>query len=562
MHMARLCAGLLSATMLSFGAVSIDLVQPSSSYALITFRADAAAPCSVTVWDSPAGAVIYGPASCSAGLNVAPGSYGVFLMQGVIQAGKSYRFQVQSGPDAAYGVFQAVDSVAQAGGRPLSTIYSSQGGPASCTMMSGFPAPAQCTAPGELPLGTFLPPAVGGSYLDANFGATVRVLSNAGANNHHSYSSPTVLSATGKYAIYTLDNFYTTIGDTATGLPIRKMFRASRSWSSGEVIWDPTRDDTLYYLSSYWNGTRYVQDRLMKFNVLTGQETMIRDFSLPPYSFPNVTRGGTGDMSSDGWMQFFTDNKQVCVVQVSNGETYCASFDNAGGLGWSVVDYVAITKSYDRDTWKHYVIVQGSPANAVFEFDSVAKRLTFLFRGPELTGNGDGICQAGETCLAQAHAETFQDSTGKQYLLRQFSTSTPCALQLSSIELAKGVNMLKPVSQGGGRTDVATLANCGTRWPSVHIACSTGGPYCAISMENLPVLDPAVIRDGAPWNGELWVMRDNGAEIRRIAMHRSVIQSYFEQPRVCISGDGRKLLWDSNFGVKNAIRVVTANTGF
>ena len=57
-------------------------------------------------------------------------------------------------------------------------------------------------------------------------------------------------------------------------------------------------------------------------------------------------------------------------------------------------------------------------------------------------------------------------------------------------------------------------------------------------------------------------MRGNGAEIRRLAMHRSAQWQYWDQPRACISPDGRLVLWDTNFGIPNSHRIAVAETGF
>jgi hypothetical protein len=404
-------------------------------------------------------------------------------------------------------------------------------------------------------------PAPGSAYTDPNFGATVRILTAAG-QNRHSYSSPTVLSATGKYALVTLNSTTTAILDAATGAIVRQMFRTQRTWSSGEVTWDTRYDHILYYLSGYWNGTRWINDRLMRYDLLANTETLIRDYAAGPYYFPWIMRGGTGDMSSDGWLPFYTPDN-VCVVKVQSGRTVCNEYTNAGGLAWTRIDFVSISKGRDYATRKHYVFMQGQPADAMFEFDAQRGRLTFQFRGPEMpyalmgNGDGDGVCEPGESCMGQSHSDTFADEQGNQYLLRAVQLRSPCSWVLSSFRLSAGAAMAST-----GRTDVALLALCGsTPWPSMHIGCARESPYCAISLENVPIL-PQPVRNGAPYNGEIWVMRGNGLEFRRLAMHRSVIQTYYDQPRVCISDDGRNVLWDSNFGVLGSQRVVAAATGF
>ncbi|MDX1981128.1 MAG: hypothetical protein SFV51_12730 [Bryobacteraceae bacterium] len=441
------------------------------------------------------------------------------------------------------------------------SFFSYLNGPNYCTAAPGFPAPALCTAPGEVPLGSFPLPSPGGTYIDPNFGATVRILTAAG-QNRHAYSSPSVLSTTGKYALVTLNSTTTAILDTTTGAPVRQMLRTQRTWSSGEVVWDTAYDHILYYLSGYWNGVRWINDRLMRYDILADTETLIRDFAQGPYYFPWIMRGGTGDMSRDGWLPFYTPD-QVCVVNVRNARTICATYTNAGGLPWTLIDFVSISKGRERTTRKHYVMMQGQPSNAMFELDAQRGRLTFLFRGPEMpyelmgNGDGDGVCEPGESCMGQSHSDTFEDAQGNQYLLRAVQLRSPCSWVLSSFRMAAG-----PAMATSGRTDVALLALCGTTpWPAMHIGCARETSYCAVTLENQPVL-PEPVRNGAPYNGEIWVMRGNGLEFRRLAMHRSVIQSYYDQPRACISDNGRTVLWDSNYGVLGSQRVAVAGTGF
>ena len=67
---------------------------------------------------------------------------------------------------------------------PLFTYVS---GPTGCTQPSGYPDAALCTVPNETPLGTLPLPAVGGTYVDGNFGATVKLISSFSTN--HGYST-------------------------------------------------------------------------------------------------------------------------------------------------------------------------------------------------------------------------------------------------------------------------------------------------------------------------------------------------------------------------------------
>src|SRR6476620_11467969 len=62
----------------------------------------------------------------------------------------------------------------------------------------------RCTLPGETPFSTFSVPAVGSSYIDANFGSIITILASfkdSGPGAVHGYYSPSAFSASGKYAL-------------------------------------------------------------------------------------------------------------------------------------------------------------------------------------------------------------------------------------------------------------------------------------------------------------------------------------------------------------------------
>ena len=71
-----------------------------------------------------------------------------------------------------------------------------------------------------------------------------------------------------------------------------------------------------------------------------------------------------------------------------------------------------------------------------------------------------------------------------------------------------------------------------------------------------------------PHAGELIVMRDNGLEIRRIALTRTVFftnageGNYWAAPRAAMSNDGSTVVADSNFGQIGKPRVTLIETGF
>src|SRR2546421_11460817 len=82
-------------------------------------------------------------------------------------------------------------------GVPATALHTYVSGPAGCTKPAGYPDAALCTVPNETPLAKFPVPAVGGTYIDGNFGATVKLVTSFSSN--HGYATPTAFSASGKY---------------------------------------------------------------------------------------------------------------------------------------------------------------------------------------------------------------------------------------------------------------------------------------------------------------------------------------------------------------------------
>jgi hypothetical protein len=207
----------------------------------------------------------------------------------------------------------------------------------------------------------------------------------------------------------------------------------------------------------------------------------------------------------------------------------------------------------------------------IFSVDEAAGILRPEFRGPEdpeRPGNNDGVCDPGERCFIGSHIDTMQDSAGIQYLVANQETINPCEVALNTYQLNTGVNMLKQVELGGGRRKVFTLWRCGRGWVDEHVGCAKAAPYCVVSTQAEPR------RQGdfsevvpTPHASQLIVMRENGAEIRPLALTRTTYVTgsggnYGAAPRAAISSDGSLVVFDSNFGQFGKSRVSLVETGF
>ncbi|MEO8595741.1 MAG: hypothetical protein ABI759_20645 [Candidatus Solibacter sp.] len=432
--------------------------------------------------------------------------------------------------------------------------YSYLAGPAGCAESKGYADPPLCT---PLPIpGIVGPPQPGDSYVDPNFGGRVRVLT--GAQIFHTYATPSPLSAHAKYLMTWPENGTWDVVDVATTRIVYRRVPANQSY-----FWD-AGDDEVYY---------YIQDAtIIRHDLRTNRNAVLIDYAKQPEQFHSIVRGGTGDTSKDNWISFWApDDKYVCAIDLSHVKTYCADYaDSQRKLPYGNIDFTLISKGVDRTSGKRYVMVVAPPAMGIFSVDETAGVLKPEFRGPESPekpGNNDGVCDPGERCHVGSHLDTLEDSNGIQYLVEDRESTTPCEVSVSSYQLNTGINLLKQVELGGGRRKVMTLWRCGRGWVDEHVGCAKAAPYCVISTQ----AEGRNANDSSeptptPHANELIVIKENGTEIRRLALTRTVYyngtDNYFAAPRAALSSDGSVVIFDSNFGQRGKPRIVLVETGY
>ena len=439
--------------------------------------------------------------------------------------------------------------------------FSYLSGPQNCTNPGGYPDPALCTVPNDTPPGNFAPPGVGASFTDGNFGGNVRVLTGAGV--YHTYSNNNPLSAKNKYLMTFSENGFFNVVDVATAQIAFSHFNANQ-----DFVWDSYNDSIFYYPS----GAAFI-----KHDLAAGTDTVLVDYSKDSHRFTRITRGGTTATSKDNWVSFFAPSEQyVCTIDLNTITTYCADYSKAPGVPLGSIDYTVDSKGVDRTTGKRYVVavVGGGSTPAFYSVNLAAQRLDLEYRGPEdpeSSGNHDGICDPGEKCMYPSHSDTFEDASGTQYLVYDSFTESPCEVSLATYQLNKGANILQPAELGGGKRRVMSLWQC--PFPNTnggtddHVGCAKNAPFCVISTvaPYRHLTDPPV---RFPHATEVFVMRGNGTEIRRLAESRSVRfyedgdSAYWAEPRAAISNDGSLVVFDSNYGNLAGARVNLMPTGF
>jgi hypothetical protein len=436
-------------------------------------------------------------------------------------------------------------------------------GPNQCTKPNGYDDAATCDVPGEKPPGNFVPPRTGGTYVDPNFGALVRIATDP--PSIHSYSFPSALSAGNKYLL-SGDEGNWKVSHPLTG----RVIRDSLPLVEGS-IWDSQDSEVLYSVK----GTH-----VEKYDLRTNRATVILDYASATPRLTSITNGGAGDSSKDDWISFYAPaEKQVCALDLQAVKTYCASYQNLGrvqidpaGLG------AMISKGPDRGSGKRYVLLMANPTLAVFSVNAPSGKLDFEYLGPERIdagGNADGICDPGERCYKGDHADTFEDTDGVQYLAGEMEISSPCSFGIVSLRLNAGKELLLQAELGGGMRRMALLQTCGGQdpWVDWHLSCAKLAAYCAVSTTYGGFAAARDPNDRTPIKrtahlSEIFVIKGNGTEIRRLVQHRSVAfkneatNGYWSTPRASISHDGAYIVFDSNFGEPNRQRVAIVETGY
>jgi hypothetical protein len=429
-----------------------------------------------------------------------------------------------------------------------------------CADVPGLPAAnaALCTVPnGSLP-GQFVPPAAGGSYVDPSFGARIQILS--APQSMHGYSTPSPVSATGRYVLYSARDAGQ-VAELSGGRVVRTL-----PFGAEGALWDGQSDNWIYRLAG---------STVRRYDIATGRDDVIVDYARSPRRFRSITTGGTSEITKDNWIAFTAKEAgQVCALDLNSIKTYCALIP-AG----AEVDYPNMSKGVDRASGQRYVmLIVGGPF-ALYTVNLSEGRLDLASRGPESImmegGNRNGICESGEPCIGAGHSDTFEDSEGNQLAVMGLEEQSPCGYSLYTLQLNKGAKMGLPAETGGGLKRVFPLFRCGGQdlWVDYHAGCAKAAPYCVISTTTQPfnrTRDPndQTPLKSSPYVGEVMVMRDNGVEMRRLAEHRSVSfrneesNGYWSTPRAAISSDGAMVIGTSNFGVPNQQRVFAVETGF
>jgi len=493
------------------------------------------------------------------------------------------------------------------------------GFPSGCVnSSSAFSHADTCTVTNERPTSTsFAIPAPGGTYVDPQFGNTVRRITPSGQNIQ--YSALSAFSATAKYVLTNSPNGQVNIYNRNGTVAYSAVAGPNINYSA----WDPSDDERLWYMDA----------ATIKYRQLsTGTTVLAADYSAPFGSrpaLPVITMGGTTDITDDGWWVFRDSaGSTLCAVNLNGlspstqeSKTFCTGLSS---FGFTDIDYPQVTQ-VDSESRKRYVLVIAAPVAHVFSVG----RTGLDYEYPVPTG--------AEDVPIEPHSEVGQDAEGRQIFFWQWYSPYDNRSYLAAAQLNKGADMTRPVEEGGGMrllylSDPAnfnTDAHYGCTWRGAcvftpygnasgisvtQISAVTAGTPCAITTASAHgltngasvliggglgttgmngvfsisvtgtntftltgqtcsgsytagsahVVPNTLTASTLPNRQEIVIVRP-GEDVRRVAIHRTKMYNggsllgYFASPRASISRDGRYIAYASNYGIPELSSVWVAD---
>jgi hypothetical protein len=358
--------------------------------------------------------------------------------------------------------------------RAAYATFSYAGGyPQGCTNSDTFYNFADtCTIANEKPPSeAFSIPAQGVSYVDTEFGRTVRRVSPTERNIF--YSTITAINADDSLVL-TADSgswlyFYRIVDGVALYGPV------SPGDNSSFLAWDATDPDIIW--------RRKASHEIEKYQLSTATATTAAHYT----AYTDISNGGTADISDDNWWVFYASTEsQICAVNLNGlttvnqaSKTYCSSYASLPLGTFTNIDF-AQTSMVDSGSGKRYVVMFGLPAAAVWSVNTGTGVLDwerYLGEEPQRNANDDdGVCETGENCIMQPHATLGRDAAGNVVLLFDWTEIYGNKVFLTSLQLNKGNSIFRPVEEGGGMRLLYFINGPN----GTHYGCNGSG-YCIFS---------------------------------------------------------------------------------
>jgi hypothetical protein len=330
-----------------------------------------------------------------------------------------------------------------------------------------------CVVTNELPAAwpNFILPAVGGSYVDPQFGAKItRMTDNRGVQ----YSGRKAISATNKYLLAGRYDGTVYVYNIPTGTVAYSAVPGNQNY----IHWDPSNDDLYYYLG--WNDAKIHQYRLS-----TATDTVIANYQGAPYNFTGLLDGGTFNMSDDGYMAFWNAGwGKACVadvvgmtVQNQDSHTHCWDL-SSNGLVWTSIDSIAVSQ-VDLPTGKRYMLMMGDPRATFWQLkDGV---VTFSHTAPT---DMEKLWNGPVGAVSTPHSGFFRASDGQVYWDCGWNSGYSGKGYQAVYRVSAGQQMGLAEEVGGGqRLSYLTCYGC---WADAHHGCSDRLGGCVTAYFNDP----------------------------------------------------------------------------
>jgi hypothetical protein len=358
---------------------------------------------------------------------------------------------------------------------------------------------------------TFVPPAVGGTYVDPVFGSTIKRVSNAmgtvnasGSGNltwiENEYATMSPFNSNNSLFILVHESYFGLYNGT-TGAFIQNLpFEIS---ASSEPRWSRKDNVTLYYHVAGGN-------QLKSYNTSTGVVSVVHSFS----QYSSISGNGEMDISFDGdHFVFAGDNEFIFVYQISTDQVYTA-FD----AGSKPFDSMYITP-------KNNVIVAWITTG------------TTRYTGQELFDiNMNFLRQVGH---ADGHKDVTTDTNGNEVLIWTNSADPQPIANCNN-------GIVKIQLSNGAQTCLLQLD-----WSlAVHISAPDGNGTVFVDTE-APSNPESGSSGWVAYTDEILQVKLDGSGATRWAQHRSrPLNGYNWEPKVSTSRDGTRLLYASDFDLQ------------
>jgi hypothetical protein len=354
---------------------------------------------------------------------------------------------------------------------------------------------------------TLAPPPAGQAYLDPVFATSILRVSDAAATEDvvgggaleyvtHEYStiSPFNVNATHMLlqheSVYAL---YDISGRLVQVLP-------AEVHASSEPRWSLEHPHVFFYV----NG-----NELRLFDLATGETGLVRRFD----EYGSISGRGESDLSSDGaHFALVGDGHEVFLYQWTTN-TKGAALDTRR---FGDFDQVMVTPDNQVLVGWHAI----GPGRG---------------QGLELYDGNMGFMK--QVSQAAGHMDLGRDFDGGQIVVRANAADPDpiCPNGVVKIRL-------------GDETQTCLLS---LDWSlAMHISMADVGPWILVS--TFAPGDPTPDDGWAPYTNEILQVSLDGAEVRRLAHHRSrPLNDYNYQPRAAMSRDGTRILYSSNFSLQS-----------